>query len=111
METQPTACKRPRCPFYGFGRFGYKEAAKTLMDSKGNQCALIVTSLHPCDMEVLGIAPNWDECSIKATGGEGVLKEMKDFRVFPSELHPEGVQSWQGIPFEEWMRRVMEAPR
>lgn len=49
------------CPFYGKnGMFG------RLLDSGGNQCALIVTSYAPCVMQMDGEEPDGKTCTVVA---------------------------------------------
>jgi hypothetical protein len=48
---------RGSCPFYGKSGIG-----GVLMDSLGNQCALILDAHAPCRMERAGETPNWTRC-------------------------------------------------
>jgi hypothetical protein len=48
------------CPFYG--RSGAR--FPILLQSGGNQCALLVHSFSPCEMEMIGRAPDWKECEL-----------------------------------------------
>lgn len=101
---------RPPCPFYGFSQSGHTEADRSMIDSQSsNQCALVVMSLHPCEMEIDGEAPNWKECPLKKAYEEEVMEQMRGCRVFPHEHRPPGAAtSWRGIPFEEWMQRILK---
>jgi len=93
--------QRTRCPFYGFnGMFG------VMMDSEGNQCALINDSYSPCQMEIQDQRPDWTRCNLLRDNAipEETLKNM---RVFPKEFHPEGHTSWNGFTLGEWMDYVL----
>ncbi len=52
------------CRFYGKnGMFG------ELVSTGGNQCALVITSHAPCQMEIAGQIPNETICPLRATLG------------------------------------------
>ncbi len=90
---------RPSCPFYGFNYLG-----RVFMDTKGNQCALIMGRQSPCRMEVSGKIPNWYRCPLFR---ENVLESFKSEKIFPSEKIPEGVKDWTGIRFSDWTAYVL----
>jgi hypothetical protein len=48
------------CVFYG--KSGV--ANFMLVETHGNQCALVVTSHHPCAMEMEGVAPDDKQCPL-----------------------------------------------
>lgn len=59
----------PHCPFYGHAVGGFlwltdsdQAALLTLIDSRGNQCALVLDAYSPCYMEIEGVMPDWKEC-------------------------------------------------
>ncbi len=93
---------RPHCPFYGFnGMFG------VLMDSEGNQCALITNVYSPCQMEMKEQTPDWFECPFNTEGHrEKLAKVLNDLRVFPKEFHPPGQASWGGVSLINWIRYI-----
>jgi len=97
-----------RCPFYGFSSPSPEFPA--LMDSAGNQCALVADSLSPCQMEKSGQTPNWEECPIKQQQGAKILELMQKVRVYPSDSHPQAICPKGGIPFGEWKAQVMAGP-
>lgn len=49
------------CPFYGM-RQARSRKALLLVDSGGNECAIVTTSYTPCQMETRGQAPDWRAC-------------------------------------------------
>ncbi len=108
-ETMPEPIikvERKKCPFYGFHIAGIDYGA--MMDSAGNQCALIKSSYSPCGMEKLGKAPNWNICPImKREQKERLEKHIAEFKVFPNEFHPKNEKSWAGILFKDWIKYVM----
>ena len=109
MKTLPAviAQQRPACPFYGF-----YEADGSMVDSGGNQCALIADRHSPCKMEGEGTEVNWSECPyFNAPGNRKDLSKMMDsFRVFPSEFQPKD-KPWEGIPFRNWFLYIMPPSR
>lgn len=57
------------CPFYGRHlHLGDRDNALPilLIDSRGNQCALVTTAFAPCRMEIAGRAVDWAECPLIA---------------------------------------------
>jgi len=96
---------RHRCPFYGFF---HARSTDVLIDQQGNQCALIVTSYSPCQMEFRKQTPDWDKCSLNAEKDKEIIEEMMDScRVFPDEFMPEDRSKWAGLSLREWMEYVM----
>jgi hypothetical protein len=72
---------RPRCPFYGFNCFG-----EILMDSEGNQCALMMNSISPCQMEMQDLLPDWEKCSFNIKENALAIEKMMDVcKIFPKE--------------------------
>jgi hypothetical protein len=53
------------CPFYG--KHAPTAPGFDLMDSHGNQCALIMRALAPCVMEVQGASVDWRTCPLLTT--------------------------------------------
>lgn len=95
--------QRERCPFYGFSGF-----SGILMDTEGNQCALVTGSHSPCYMEFQGQKPDWDECRYHTDKLIQSLKaSAESIRVFPKEFIPEGAHSWEGISLSDWYQHVM----
>lgn len=91
---------RKKCPFYGFH---YEMGI--MIDSSGNQCALVTESLSPCRMEY----PNkrevdWNNCPLNREQESFGLKNLlEDSIVFPDES-----SAPHGIPFREWYKIVMK---
>ncbi|MDD5606197.1 MAG: hypothetical protein PHR51_02670 [Patescibacteria group bacterium] len=79
-----------------------------MLHSGGNQCAIITGSYSPCQMEVAGEMPNWDECPFQRQRGPELLARVKEFRVHPGDSHPNVQCSEDGMSFEEWFEAVME---
>lgn len=95
--------ERPACPFYGFN-----EMYGSLMDSKGNQCALITDSFSPCKMEMTEENPNWHECPLNTEGSRKKLEEVAGrMQAFPREFHPIKSKHWEGIPLTDWMNYIL----
>ena len=105
MENRSETDKsRPRCPFYGF-----HYAMGALIDSNGNQCAMIVDSYSPCQMERNGEEIDWNNCKLNNERTEARLQgSLEEASVFPKELKPEGVSTWSGIPFGEWYAGIIQ---
>ncbi len=101
-----TPVKRGGCPFYGFH---LNPDFKVFTWSGGNQCALIHTSFHPCDVELQGQVPNWRVCPYSTDPLTERLLErfrVEEFRFFPRGDSHIGVFTFErGISFEEWMAR------
>lgn len=51
----------PDCKFYGCHAV---LPMRLLIESRGNQCALITTAYAPCQMEVQGLVPDWSRCPL-----------------------------------------------
>ena len=101
--------ERHPCPFYGFnGMFRFGD----MMDSEGNQCALITDSYSPCQMEMDGDEPNWNLCPIKQATPKKYLRRFEESakrkRAFPREFNPPEQSSWKGIPLSDWMDYVLD---
>lgn len=62
----PDDVMRRNCPFYGRAMYQSRmvTAAKPflLLGTNGNQCALVLESHAPCQMELNGEDPEWREC-------------------------------------------------
>lgn len=101
--------QRPPCPFYGFGY-----VFNGILDTKGNQCALIKESHTPCQMEVQQQEPNWYKCSMNNldTLSKEELKSLKEkyknVRVFPLEFQPPDAKPWKGISLADWMKYILK---
>lgn len=59
------------CPFYGFAYYSSLTVGSpfpvrpfVLLPTHGNQCALVVTSHSPCQMEIAGETPDWLLCPL-----------------------------------------------
>jgi hypothetical protein len=57
------------CPFYGRALYQTRFAATgpqpfVLIDSRGNQCAVVTDSHSPCRMEIHGEVPDWKTCPL-----------------------------------------------
>lgn len=52
------------CPFYSHNLVMNHGGARPiiLIDTSGNQCALIADAIAPCQMEIEGKTPDWKEC-------------------------------------------------
>lgn len=54
------------CPFYGRAMYQTRlflpPRPFLLLDTKGNQCGIILNSHSPCRMEIAGETPDWREC-------------------------------------------------
>jgi len=98
------------CPFYGFS--SPSPEMPVMMDSSGNQCALERGSFSPCQMEMGGKTPGWEQCPIRQKQGDGIMRLMREqkVRVYPDATHPHATGSSSGMPFEEWVKRVMSEP-
>ena len=80
-----------------------------LIDQHGNQCPLITGSYSPCQMEKGGQIPNWEECPFNNEKTRGAIaKVMIELRIAPNEFWPVGQRSWDGLPFQAWVRYVMD---
>jgi hypothetical protein len=55
------------CPFYGRALYQKGVFGGTpflLLDTEGNQCAIVIDSHAPCQMEIHGEVPDWKACPI-----------------------------------------------
>jgi len=52
------------CPFYGRHAV---ELTRVLIDSHGNECALITAAYSPCRMETAGDTPDLARCELNGT--------------------------------------------
>jgi hypothetical protein len=52
------------CPFYGCALWKPDPFPVMLLDSHGNQCALVTLSHSPCQMELMGQVPDWRTCTL-----------------------------------------------
>lgn len=87
---------RPRCPFYGF-------AIGCLIDTNGNQCGLILDSIHPCKMEVNGYEVDFDNCRLNT---EEVRRYFDD-NADEIRVHLDDLKSDKGVTFRIWKEFVM----
>jgi hypothetical protein len=60
----------PACRFYGMSGQG---GLNHLIPSGGNQCALILASIAPCQMELNGQPPQWERCPLNPASGIRVI--------------------------------------
>jgi hypothetical protein len=75
------------CPFYGKG---YAALPGVLIETQGNQCALVVVAHAPCMMEVdMQLSPDWAKCPYNSQGG---AKWQLAQRLFFGPMHVEGEQ-------------------
>ena len=96
--------KRYACPFYGFYM-----APGALLDTEGNQCALLTDSYSPCQMQVYGELPNFGACPTNTEEKRKSIEAVSDhLMVFPKEFKPKGNKSWEGISFKEWQEYVIQ---
>ncbi len=102
MGLQPySPLERTRCPFRGFTII-----LNSMVDSKGNQCALVTDSYDPCRMETAGDEPNWSECPFNMKENEVKIQEyLEKMKVFPREFHPPA-KPWAGLPLKDWMNYI-----
>lgn len=58
--------RKRNCPFYGRAMFTSPAAQRplVLLNTHGNQCALVITSHSPCRLETQGKAVEWEECPL-----------------------------------------------
>jgi hypothetical protein len=94
----PAPTNRPRCPFYGFH---WPEKSRCLSDAGGSECALDFERNGTCVMEAEGKAPDLDMCPVPVPIRPLLEASKKTIVLYPAELGPEG------IPLEDWTRRVM----
>jgi hypothetical protein len=86
------------CPFYGFY---LSLLAGVMADQEGNQCALIVDSYDPCQMERGGETPDWETCSKNCDENKGALEALAEsIAVFPKS--PGGETPRKGVPLKDW---------
>jgi hypothetical protein len=119
-KLQPIMPNEPKprhaCPFYGFSGFGAFGIGAPMMDSQGNQCALVVDSHSPCAMLIRGDTPDWFLCernsAIDPVEAEDIAHTLSTLRFAPDEFWPKGQSSWQGLSWAEWFDYVINrAPR
>lgn len=103
IQIYETKNQRTKCPFYGFAY-----AMGVLMDSKGNQCALITSSYSPCRMEISGQEICWSDCGFNKEKHTSTIENILDSAtIFPDELMPKGASSWKGIPLRKWYEHIV----
>lgn len=97
--------ERPPCPFYGFHAW-----QSMFMDQTGNQCALLIDSYSPCQMEVRNQKTDWNKCPFNTPETRQKLEEIsQEVIVFPNEFWPPGQKSFRdGIPLRDWIEYVMK---
>jgi hypothetical protein len=104
LEIKPVRQKeRYQCPFYGFnltpGQF---------LDQGNDQCALIISSDHPCDMKLDNKIPDWNNCYLNNKSNSNGIKEIiENYKTNASEFRPEGINQWKGIPFRYFYDYIM----
>lgn len=104
-ELKPyTEKQRHPCPFYGFnGSFG------AMIDSEGNQCAIITKSFSPCKMCLYHETPNWNKCSFNTEENKNrLIGILANIRIYPGEFKPSDSKNWRGLEFAEWADYVMK---
>jgi len=109
MEPETATITRTGCLFYGFHYLG-----GMLMDSEGNQCALITSSYSPCRMERRKQKTDWKLCEFNPASNKvlafspSVIEEiLTSATICPKELWPEGASSWKGISFRNWYEHIV----
>jgi len=70
-----------------------------LVDTYGNQCALIIGSYSPCRMEMNKENPDWNKCSF-VENKERIDLIVAKFMVFPRSVS-------KGIALEDWCKQIM----
>src|SRR3989344_1587013 len=109
MTEELKAVREIKCPFYGFHLPLMPRNANLLIDSFGNQCALIQGSYSPCKMEINGEQPSWEECTLYEEHNKKTLitqLNINGLRVFPN-----GINKNNGLSFSEWYEhRTGKAP-
>jgi len=58
----PEPPKLNNCPFYGHSTHFTGPRAYIMLDTQGNQCALLFSVFAPCYMEVQGLPVDWRQC-------------------------------------------------
>ena len=104
LPSGSVAKPRYHCPFYGFH---FASGLGVMMDQKVNECALQPRRHPSCRMETAGKVPNWDTCPISGDVDMGLFLSMS-ITTFPDEFDPAGASSWKGMPFDQWVRYVMD---
>jgi hypothetical protein len=105
---------RHACPFYGF-IFVSAKRNKGFVGIDINGCGWPKNMfglskrglLARCLMERGGQKVNWDKCKIKIETGQDMEAAISHIRFFPQEFRPESSR-WNGLPYEEWKRYVMD---
>jgi len=93
---------RTKCPLYGFAY-----AIGNLIDSEGNQCAIITDRYSPCRMEILDQEICWKDCRFNSKESASNIEKILEFTIFPNELMPKGAPSWKGIPLRNWYEHIV----
>ena len=93
-------CLQPgaRCPFYGFE---WPAASQRLIQVGGNQCALALDKVEPCEMEKAGVDVDMDGCP-KARELSFFVQSAASVISFVTPVDP------TGLSYPSWRRCVMQ---
>ena len=102
MENQKSIWvdKKCNCPYYGFDLL---KKFSLLRESNGNQCPFYIIidpknpAYHPCDMEIAGKIPDWNNCKLKDSGIE---KSIESYEVSSDKI----ISVRRVLPLEKWKR-------
>jgi hypothetical protein len=94
FEVNPDYCK---CPFYGFAYVNIESSGRFLVNSKGNQCALI-KDISPCKMALANVNPDWDVCNF-VEGKPSIEAMLASAVVFPTT-------DSKGVSFQDWKNYI-----
>ncbi len=102
--------ERHPCPFYGFH---LQHDTDIMIDQNGNQCAIVIISYCPCQMEEKGKEPNWYKCSFNNLEISDKFKEKfeifsQKIKVFLEEFHHPNSWNWEGISLEQWISHILK---
>ncbi|GAH40864.1 unnamed protein product [marine sediment metagenome] len=101
--TPNSKVERKACPFYGFSTIG-----KTMMDQRGNGCALFVKSCISCQMELSEQETDWNKCPYNNPKMMNILGgAMKNMTIFPREFGTED-RKWTGIRLTDWVKYIQD---
>lgn len=90
--------QRPPCPFRGFN-----SVPPVLLDSAGNQCGLLAGAFSPCQMEIEGKIPCWEDCHFNSEDNKAFIGLIiRTWRIFPQEFRSTDGGPDKGIPFKQW---------
>lgn len=61
-------------------------------------------------MELSVGSPDWGKCPYHTKRREAIIEKFGDsIRVFPEELRPNDVTSWEGITLRQWIKYVLNS--